>query len=797
MASRKEKEDQKKSRKILNNPEIKRLRERIDSNSKDTTTAIYGADQSFIDRNRADLDQIRGTIKRVSDRYKQVTGEGIMEFLTKMMMEDSKGSAKGEITAEKVKEGMLNLNSVLESPHNGLVNEIFLKDKTRFALYDDYEALYEFIPQLAQAIDVFVDNTTSPDDFTKGIFSMFYNGETVTHYKTENTIINNLKNLERRYKVEGKAKDWLKKTMYLGDQFIATLSLDREFTKILGEDGELLGEETPVTILTEDTVVLSEEQEKLFDEYYMGALSESERAELGEDGTGVKWKEDIMKAINENVSFTDNKFAVIREELLMESDFSSMNVRDTFQSVSQTDISKSKQERAKEVQKKVSMTDGSLLMNEPRKEHAVKVSGSFLKALDPRRVVKIQLGDTCFGYYYIETDDDRYKFSTNHVSATAKFNLRTATDLRAGGDEFISDPKLRLIVDVFAKNISKKVNKKFIENNSEFKALIYELVKQDYIIKKRVQIVYLQPSEVEHLMPEEGPDGYGVSRFKRVLFTAKLYLSVLTSTLMLKLSRSADHRTFYIETGLSKDVEGIIQSFVREIKAKEIKLSDLKTIDSIFQNIGMFQDYFIPQTNGEKAIDIDTIPGQAAEIENDFLEYLKKTMISGMGIPASFLTYADEMEFARSVSMMNGMFLRTIIGFQKILGGSFSNIYRKLYKNEHQDLEDRDAEDESVVIDYEAIEVRFPPPSSLNMTNLNDQINNISGIADYITNIVAGAAGADAVRDKVARGIAKKYLPNVEWDYFENLLQDVSVDDVEEKLKKGGSSDDTDVEGDI
>ena len=71
-------------------------------------------------------------------------------------------------------------------------------------------------------------------------------------------------------------------------------------------------------------------------------------------------------------------------------------------------------------------------------------------------------------------------------------------------------------------------------------------------------------------------------------------------------------------------------------------------------------------------------------MDNDLLEYLKKAMISGMGIPASFLSYADEMEFARSVSMMNGMFLRMIVGYQKSLSEGFSNIYRILYRNEYE-----------------------------------------------------------------------------------------------------------------
>jgi len=208
-----------------------------------------------------------------------------------------------------------------------------------------------------------------------------------------------------------------------------------------------------------------------------------------------------------------------------------------------------------------------------------------VKDLDPRRIIKIQLDNTCFGYYYFETRTHGEEMLTSNLGNMSTFFIRNVADVTSDIDKLI-DPKTRLIVDLFARNISRKLDKKFIENNKEFKTLIYELVKQEYIVKKQVNIIYLQPNDIEHLMVETNKDGYGISRFKKIVFTAKLYLAVLTTTLMMKISRSADHRTFYIETGLSKDPEETVQSFVREIKSKEIKLYDLTSIDTIFQSIG-------------------------------------------------------------------------------------------------------------------------------------------------------------------------------------------------------------------
>ncbi len=74
-------------------------------------------------------------------------------------------------------------------------------------------------------------------------------------------------------------------------------------------------------------------------------------------------------------------------------------------------------------------------------------------------------------------------------------------------------------------------------------------------------------------------------------------------------------------------------------------------ITSALNSVGTFNDLYVPMQNGEKTIEVDSLPGTDVSIENDFLDYLRKSMISGIGIPASFLGYSDEVEFARSISI--------------------------------------------------------------------------------------------------------------------------------------------------
>lgn len=82
---------------------------------------------------------------------------------------------------------------------------------------------------------------------------------------------------------------------------------------------------------------------------------------------------------------------------------------------------------------------------------------------------------------------------------------------------------------------------------------------------------------------------------------------------------------FYIECDLDQDTEGTVQSFIRDVKTKDIKMSNFgQDINTLLSSIGTFTDYYIPVVNGSKPVDIDTISGMNTEITNDFLDFLDR-----------------------------------------------------------------------------------------------------------------------------------------------------------------------------
>ncbi len=735
-----------------------------------TTSSIYGSDQNFYDENDNDVSEIKQTIVKLRQYYKQTTGDDIIEFFNRVNFETNKEQNTINRKSDKnKKENQVDFNKLIDDPQNlAKITDILYLEADRIGMYNNYKMIYDHIPQMAQALDTYVDNILSPDDFTKDIFNLFYDGRSIKNIQETdenfNQVIKNLKTINTRYNIEKKASVIIRDTLVKGDQFVAVLKLEKQLNNLLTENTasklfSLDNSDYGVTFMTKDNIEIEKEE--------LNLIKESKILESNEDKDILEW---IANSINENLQF--------------ENDYNSL-LEDNFQF--QDDIKKEAQKKNK-------------------KSQDIKINGSVVKLLEPERVIKLSLDDVVYGYYYVE------KITEETLGQQINSLKQHPIGLGMQQGTVYSTGKIDMITDIFVRNIAKKIDKKFVTKNKDFKNLIYNLLKQGYVVDKKVRITYLSPDEVIHFKTNENE--YGDSVYKKVFFIAKLYLAVLTSTLMSKLIRSSEKRVFYIEVGLDNDAENAVQSFVRDIKNKEIKMADLKDINTVLNNPGQFNDYYIPVINGEKPVEIDTLAGMDVEINNDFLEYLLKTMISGIGVPSTFLNYADEVEFMKSLAMQNGKFVRAIIHYQKMFGHYFSELYRKIYKNEfiyreedsavktenakeNKNVKNEKENGESELVSYEKIQVKFPSPSSLNMTNMIEQINNSKDIIDYIVTTLIGENSDEGVKKYAVKAIATDMIPSIDWERYEKLISKSIIEkNRDDLLKLGADSGDASAGGD-
>lgn len=780
---------------IASKKSLQSTKDSIDSLNKDAMLRLYGSDNEFENDTLADFDKIKSVLSFVDNSFnKSTAGTNVVDLLVKAdYMNKKSNSAHNKSFFDPNRR--INLFSEIDL---GIVNDIFSSEKERITTYSDYEQIYDYIPQLAQATEAIVDNILSPDDFSKNFFSVTYEKNIQTLVDGKDTELKNindeLNKLTEIYELEERAKTIIRKSLILGDYFLAVVNLNSGFNKILNENKNAKRVIYSRTINTND-IQFNQEDLAALAEYCKESLIKERKITINTNSTVSNNRvitrfnqvqenilNEVTQIINENFEIKTSSDILNEQKLLFE-DY------DTVRALQDIDVGDDSYQNRPTNMNTITGTGNKYKRNvdtisgKDRKNNYV--AGSYIYPLDPRRVVKIYNHGVCYGYYYLEPIDILSEpLISKNLNNLYTYNILQATDVSTGSTYF-SNPKTRLIIDTFARALASKLNKKFVADNPQFKTILYNLARHNDLFNKRIRVTYFAPNEIVHFYNElDEETGYGKSIYRKVLFSAKLYISVLTCNLMMKLSRSQDRRTFYVETGLDRAGEESAHQLIRDIKARDIRMSCLDTIDSIFNVVGRFNDYVIPTTNGDPAVRIESTPGQNADIEDDLVEYLRKTIISGIGVPSSYIAYADELDYARSVSMMNGQFLRSTVVRQGRYGKQFSELYRLLYLNEYI-LPNHINKGNKPQIILDNIKAKFPAPATLNVTNLSESLNNVKGLVDALTEIVVGDEGGEnGIRFFFTKQLVKEYLPTVDWNELDQILNNSSIEKVLNDQKK-------------
>jgi hypothetical protein len=174
------------------------------------------------------------------------------------------------------------------------------------------------------------------------------------------------------------------------------------------------------------------------------------------------------------------------------------------------------------------------------------------------------------------------------------------------------------------------------------------------------------------------------------------------------------------------------------------------------------------------------------DMTNDFLEFLKDSMMSGIGVPRNLIEASKELDFARTLTAQNANFVRNVIKYQKKLTLPFTKMFRLLYENEYKFNNDQESNILSLVA-MKDIHVNFPSPATLNMSNLTDQIQTVQSNAEFIasTLIIEDPTGInDTSRKNLRSEIIRDLLPGIDWEKYDEIKDRIELEESKNKSKK-------------
>jgi hypothetical protein len=741
---------------------------------------------------REHMDSVVRTIaRRVASAQTRLTGGNTLETMARLkqdsllqspVVSDTPNQGKIDVT-----DGGRTLKDALDEVETSMINELFATERGRLDDYQTFAQIADLITQASEAFQSFCDNIISPDDFTKRDVAVFYEGDDPDG-DAVNGVRMRCQELIEKYKIDDRGEEAIVKSLVKGDHFVAVLNLRQELEGILNEAGEV-----PMPALLEAAHV------PMIDDEDMRALIETVNAEQKE---GV-----IVDTSNLRTEMANyfNELIVVRE------DASHIAAKSAMSMAFAQDLP-SRTKRNQGEKKKANLA-------------GAKVRGSIVKMIAPENVVKLYQDDTLFGYYFIELTgmdiaDFARRGTLDQTAVVRSIDQNLSVRAMGGQQAQTVRGKDALIGRIITKTLAAKLGSaNYIKDHEELAGDAYAILARARRENRRATFTYIAPDQMVHFTPN-GSTTYGESVLSRVKFLSKLYLGAMTNAFMRNSIRRPERLVWYIDVGVDNDGNNAVQNFIRTIKQREVKFSNLKDITTTINQIGEFHDFYVPTYNGERPVEVETLNmGGASEVDSPFLEYLRKAIIGGMGVPAAFVGYSEEVAFARSLTMDNGRFLRRVVRHQKHYGRSMSQLMRLLWRNEYMELEeligkkkgkgdkkddeskttsnidseteteDSKAKDamEELEIDVSKIFVRYPSPATLNMTNLADAINQGQPVADFITETIA-TAEEDDVKGELKKRVIQDLMPQIHWEKYGKMLDDAKFDGERKKAVESTGS---------
>ncbi len=734
--------------------------------NRDLETQVYGTANDV----QRDGERTRTRVNDVvSELIQRETGSANGDLIGGLESYYGNSGGKDKETFNRIKDALSNPDGASD------IYKIYSELNSTISKNEDLNVVVNLIPQLGDAINAITDSILSPDDFTKQVVLSLMKAD--VELKEDDDFRKESMQVLSEYKYNKHIKEIVNKTAIQGKHYVAAIPYSRAFQYLLNDKDMQLAKQQMMgrTTLSESYQKKTEKVTELLTESFTMNLSECYEPKSIEELKGS-----IIETVDSFV-LQEGAVNLVDMELLQEAKKQNMIKK-------KAPKKKDKSETlAKELEANGKITNDGFKSTDEIKEltdaDTASLKGVVIKQLDIRKVIPLEVDDICLGYYYIESDDTQQALRKSYNPQQWAQNIK-----KSASKQTVSNS-----VENAYSNLSKlllhRLDKKFLEKNAHIKDEIYGLLKYHQVLHNRnaVKVTYLRPDEVYKFEINGGK-----SVLDNVLFFAKLYLGLLMSNIMMRISRSNDIRAYYINSGVAPDVSSVVNHAINEIKKDNRSLMHLNNIPRMIATTTKFTDLFLPtDKDGKRPIDFDIIQGQDIQVKDEMMEMLEEIIVSGTGVPSVLLNASNDVDFAKTLTMLSTKYLRRVLGWQLDLNEPNTEFIRAILRSE---LDDRESEINSLTTSFQA-------PTNLVLQNALDEINNARDLANAISGAMIGDNNQDEdaqrLLDMLNLEIMKQYAPSVPWATFAEMEKQARIQLEKEKeekaakAKNAGGGDDT------
>lgn len=602
------------------------------------------------------------------------------------------------------------------------------------------DMVLKYMPKLAEALSIKKDNVLSADNFNKSYLNIINKGLSA---EEQDTFYSQATHLIRKYRLEEKFEDIYENTAKYGEQFIYIVPYDKAIKRLHNVSAKRNVAEFPAATFESTDIISRGSIVDRSDAIDMGRDLEESAKSCGNvkivyNDTNIL--SDVIKAYTEAERAIENNkgkslyeaFAeAVALQEVSEDDDAIKKMSDSGGPVESDKISrlKKKLKLDKTVPDdleydKLYNTANDGLINSVKDIDADKIKpipGAVFKILKHENVIPIYIEDICLGYYYLEfnygenDDIDRSK-----LLLTNTFETLHKEDIRDDHD---------IVIRYIASKISQNIDAKFINANQDLKEEIYSVLKYNNrfnmnMENNAINVTYLPPQDLYHFYFKLDPDLHrGISDLDASLIPAMFWVLLDLVTTMGIVTRSQDHRVFYVRQNVEQNIAKTLMNVVNQLKKGNMGIRQMQSMNTILGVIGKYNDYVIPVgPSGDAPLSFDTIQGQQIETPKELMDKFEDYAINSTDVPLELVNSTNQVDYATRYVMQNSKFLRKVLKRQAIVQEKFTTMFSRVYNYEYNTNE-------------KSIEVKLPTPVFLSSVNGLALINNVREYVNALAEI--------------------------------------------------------------
>lgn len=805
---------------------------------------LQSADSSYVERKLlSEQDtQFQKIIDRQLDVAKGVAGNQLIDFFGTIRSERKTGRPSKQLgvdTADLFTENAGDIFNYFQDVY-----------KNRYLEVSDLKFISKFIPSLGESVRVYLDAIVSSDDVSQTITRNLYMPN-VTNDETKRMMGERIRRLEKEHNLLPRLKVAYKKTLVSGSFYVYHISYKNLFEmysagvaagKIHRPDSTMYGNNPnsksasgapaplgrPTAAAKPNILGIAQESAIAITDITGESALESvgiEMQSIAQQGGIYKLSYDTssMKEAMESIEmlpsegktplFFDAKGNKMNSREIgrtlrtsLENDLPNiyfidtpipMDVGNDAATVAQEgfndffNLRKNDDEMLDRLRKDMgTMSDGSYdPKSVKRGQNFTGVNGTYLKWIDYKYVIPIDVLGTRVGYYHVITTPKSKKKSVNGRGAnkaTEIGGILSSGSMSLFDQMDISEKRketaIQNIVDTISNSILDQFGTKFVRKNAPFKKLIAECIIANGLVDNDYMIQFIPVDNMIEFKCNEDENGKGESILADAMFPAHLLLSIVICKMLNYINKGGNKTIAHVSSGrVNRSLSNQVNRVIRDIQAGNVTFTDLLSSSMVFSKVTRDSNIAMPKDQqGNRLVEFEVQEGQDIDLNTEYESMLERWCMMATGMPPTLMDYQNDVNVAKKVVSDNVKVAGRVASLQSDLESPTTELYR--YLIEDSDMDD----DEKTALNNFAF--KLPRPRVLINQNTNEALNTANQNAQTIANILVGEDASEeddmVLKRKIIKQITRDETPYIDWDAMDRIMEKAMIEVQEEKVKK-------------